>query len=327
MNPLISVIVPVYKVEQFLPRCVNSLLAQTYDNLEIILVDDGSPDRCGQICDEYANADNRVIVIHKPNGGLSSARNAGLDIARGDYIAFVDSDDWVDTDCYEKLYMLAVKYQVGFVYAGRYDVDGAADRETIGLCPEREELISGEEMATRIFHWDHVDSAAWDKLYARELFDGIRYPVGVIGEDIPVTYRLALKAERCALGNFAFYHYYHRPGSITTSPVSKRDYDIPNNAIEVYDYVARNYPNIIDSARFLKVRTAAWITQLLDGAPESIRSEHKNAYRKYRSILRDNLRYIISYPRFTASQKRDYILISFGLYRFTRNLFHFLKRY
>ncbi|HCI64916.1 MAG TPA: glycosyl transferase, partial [Clostridiales bacterium] len=103
MNPLISVIVPVYRVEAFLPRCLDSIRGQTYKNLEIILVDDGSPDNCGKICDEYAEMDSRIRVIHKKNGGLSSARNAGLDVAVGDYIGFVDSDDWIAPEMYETL--------------------------------------------------------------------------------------------------------------------------------------------------------------------------------------------------------------------------------
>lgn len=325
-KPLISVIVPVYKVEKFLPRCVDSLIQQTYSNLEVILVDDGSPDRCGEICEEYARVDSRIRVIHKINGGLSSARNAGLDIARGDYIAFVDSDDWVDADCYEKLYMLAVKYQVGFVYAGRYDVDGTADRESIGLCPEREELISGEEMATRIFHWDHVDSAAWDKLYARSLFDGIRYPENVIVEDLPVTYRLALCAGQCVLGNFPFYHYYHRPGSITTTAFSEKAFFFPETALRIVSIIENEHPEILNAAKHLRVRALGWTVQMIDISPLDVRKKYAEHTRKYRSILRSQISFFLRYPRFTITQKRDYFLISLNLYRFFRFIFHFFKK-
>ena len=118
MQPLISVIIPVYKVELYLRECIDSVLAQTYQNLEVILVDDGSPDQCGSICEQYAEKDNRVCVIHKENGGLSDARNAGIDVAKGEYIGFVDSDDWVAPDMYECLYKASVEYNAEFVVCG-----------------------------------------------------------------------------------------------------------------------------------------------------------------------------------------------------------------
>ena len=118
---LISVIVPVYKVEAFLPKCVNSILNQTYKNLEILLVDDGSPDGSGALCDAYARQDSRVRVIHKKNGGLSDARNAGIEAAAGDYLAFVDSDDWLEPDTYEVMLSAAERHHTQLVCAGRYD--------------------------------------------------------------------------------------------------------------------------------------------------------------------------------------------------------------
>lgn len=325
-EPLISVIVPVYKVESFLCKCVESIRNQTYTNLEIILVDDGSPDLCGEICDDYALKDQRIRVIHKENGGLSSARNAGIDVATGEFLAFVDSDDWIELDCYEKLLHLAEKYNVPLVCAGRYDVDGATGEEAVGMCPEKEELISAEELVNRIFRWQQIDSAAWDKLYAAWLFEGIRYPVGVVGEDIPVTYRLALRAERCALGDFPVYHYYHRPGSITTEPISERIFNIPDNTISVYSVISQEYPALLDAARFLMVRTSGWMAQLLDIAPECVRRRYQDRHRKYVKILRSNARFIAACPYFTATQKRDYLLVTFRVYRPMRMLFHFLKR-
>lgn len=325
-QPLISVIVPVYKVEQFLARCVDSIRFQTYRNLEIILVDDGSPDRCGEICDDYAKLDSRIRVIHKTNGGLSSARNAGIDVANGQYLAFVDSDDWVDTDCYEKMYALAAKHNVSFVYAGRYDVDGTTGLETVGLCPETEEVVSGEEMVSRIFTWNHVDSAAWDKLYARELFEGIRYPLNVIVEDLPVTYRLALRAGRCVLGNFAFYHYYHRPGSITTTAISEKAFFFPETALILEPIISQEFPAIRESAKYLKVRALGWTVQNLDIASVSTRRVYREQSKKYRSQLRSCIPFFLRCRLFTWQQKRDYFLISFNVYRCMRGVFHFLKK-
>ena len=150
-NPLISVIVPVYNVAEYLSRCVDSILAQSYENLQIILVDDGSTDDSGKICEEYAKKDARIQVIHQNNGGLSSARNAGLDLASGEYIGFVDSDDWIEPEMYAEMLARMEKYDAQLVCAGRCDVDGGTGEKTRGLCPEREECISGEELAGRIF--------------------------------------------------------------------------------------------------------------------------------------------------------------------------------
>jgi len=143
---LVSVIVPVYNVEEYLGRCVDSILAQTYTNLEVILVDDGAKDSSGAICDEYAARDARVRVIHKENGGLSSARNAGIDAAKGDWLEFVDSDDWIEPDAVESMLTLALEHRTELVVAGRYDVKAKTGERKIGLCPPKMEVISGEEM-------------------------------------------------------------------------------------------------------------------------------------------------------------------------------------
>lgn len=325
-EPLISVIVPVYKVEKFLPRCVDSLLAQTWKNLEIILVDDGSPDSCGAICDAYAEKDSRVRVIHKINGGLSSARNAGIDAARGEYLGFVDSDDWVDADSYEKLYRLIETYQVPMACAGRYDVEEATGEEKPGLCPPKEEVISGVETASRIFRWDHMDMAAWDKLYHRDLFREIRYPIGIIFEDVPTTYRIALKAGRVAMGNFSFYHYFHRAGSITTASLSEREYIYPENAIKIHAYISESYPEIRDASEYLKIRAIGWIVQMLDISDRETREKFAERQAHYVELLRDDLVSAMKNPYFTSANKRELLLLALRIYRPMRAVYHKLRK-
>jgi len=150
-TPLLSVIVPVYNVEAYVARCVESILNQTYKNLEVILVDDGATDASGAICDTFAAQDPRVRVIHKENGGLSSARNAGLETATGEYITFVDSDDWIEGDALEKLLAATLEHQVELVVGGRYDVDGKTGEKRLGLCPRRQEVISGRNWWEEFF--------------------------------------------------------------------------------------------------------------------------------------------------------------------------------
>ena len=317
--PLISVIVPVYKVEAFLPRCVDSLLAQTYENLEIILVDDGSPDNCGAICDGYAEKDSRVRCIHKENGGLSSARNAGLDIARGEYIGFLDSDDWMEPEAYGTMLAVARKYDVKLVCAGRYDVYG--EERKVGLCPEREEKISGEAFAGRIFRWDRCDSAAWDKLYHRSLWEQMRYPLGKICEDVPVTYRLALAAGEVALCPEPFVNYYHRPGSITTSAVSEKNFHLSQHTAQIYPFIRDNHPAIAPQARYQRVKSLSQMMLLLDQADDRTRERYTQQYALLRGQLAEHKNFILNCPWLGRKEKVTDLLLILGLYRTLRPLF------
>ena len=318
-QPLISVIVPVYKVEDFLPRCVESVLAQTYPYLEIILVDDGSPDACGTICDGYAQKDPRIKVIHKENGGLSSARNAGLDIAEGEYIAFLDSDDWVEPEAYETMLALAQKHGARLVCAGRYNVYG--DEKVLGLCPKQEAKVSGETFAGMIFRWDHCDSAAWDKLYHRSLWESMRYPLGKICEDVPVTYRLALEAGEVALCPKPFINYYHRPGSITTSAVSQKNFHFAEHTEGVYAYICKNHPAIADHARYQRVKSLSHMLLLLDTSGKEARETYAQQYIRLRKQLTEHIWFIVRSPWFTRKEKITDLLLVLGLYRTLRPIF------
>lgn len=205
-NPEISVIVPVYKVEQYLPRCIQSILRQTYKNIEAILVDDGSPDGCGAICDEYAKEDSRVQVLHKPNGGLSSARNAGIEQARGHYIAFVDSDDWIDADMLEILYNAVKKYDAQIAECSFRSIYPNCIREETACtaaCIEGTNLDALEG----ILDWNHFKSVAWNKLYARETIGDIRYPLGKLHEDEYTTYKFFYNAEKLVYVDVSKYNY------------------------------------------------------------------------------------------------------------------------
>ena len=208
MIDLISVIVPVYNVEPYLRKCVDSILAQSYSNLEVILVDDGSPDNCGAICDEYAEKDARVRVIHKPNGGLFDARNAGLDIMTGDYVALVDSDDWIDKQHLSSMYAL---------------VNGGAD---IAVSDVR--LVRTDETEICRFVYQQCEDIAdesifgyaWNKLYRRSIIGEVRFTIPFM-EDLPFNLRiLGEKNPNYAFTKTASYYYLKREDSIMTSPVS-----------------------------------------------------------------------------------------------------------
>lgn len=321
-NPLISVIVPVYKVEDYLGRCVESLLAQTYENLEIILVDDGSPDNCGKICDDYAARDARVRVIHKENGGLSSARNAGIDVARGEYLGFVDSDDWVDEHTYEWLLDMALTENVKLVCAGRYDYSSWSGEKTVGLCPARREVISGEELSKRIFLWDNVDSAAWDKLYHRSLFREIRYPLGVVSEDLPVTYRIALDAGRVGMLDKPVYYYFHRDGSITTAAFSVKSLQPSAHTEKILEYIQKEHPSLADYAASFHVSHLGYICMIMELAGKDILHQYSEDYRKKRTQLRGFLPFILKSPLVKKKDRLTWITICCGCYGILRKVYH-----
>ena len=223
-TPLISVIVPVYRVEKYLERCVKSILSQTYKNLEVILVDDGSPDQCPAICDACAEKDARVKVIHQENKGLSGARNAGIDAASGEYLAFVDSDDYVSPHFIEELYQLLqdTGCAIGQCRFSYVKGDGLVEESDSAFCIYRgeslmEQLYGPEEKATCFV-------VAWNKLYWAELFKetGIRYPEGRIHEDEATTYRLFHEAKKLAFLDRALYGYYTENGGSITSVFSAK---------------------------------------------------------------------------------------------------------
>jgi len=221
---IISVIVPVYNIEKYIRKCIESITRQTYHNLEIILVDDGSTDESGRICDEYAKTDNRIRVIHKENEGLSDARNLGLENCMGKYIGFVDGDDWLEDDMYEFLYQTLNTHNADIAVCGHYlEDDGGvyASEYTDGSL----KVYNCHEAVCAIVKDKEIHSFAWDKLYKRELFDEIRYPSGRYVQDIFTTYKVFMKADRVVCHNKPKYYYYQRVDSIQRTRGSKLNWD------------------------------------------------------------------------------------------------------
>lgn len=241
--PKISVIVPVYKVEKYLDQCVSSIINQTYKNLEIILVDDGSPDSCPELCDRYAKQDGRVRVIHKANGGLSSARNAGLDTATGDVIAFVDSDDWIDCDAYEKMMDLKNATGAEIVCCDGVRTDGKKFyKKEFHNKPDGEVVDKAQVVKELLL--DQIGSQVWKCLYNKVCWENIRFPVGRLYEDIPVTFRVVENAEKIAFTNVPFYKYRVNANGISRSVHPLKSYHIYLGFKEHYEYAEQHYPDI-----------------------------------------------------------------------------------
>lgn len=239
---LISVIVPIYNVEKYLDRCVKSICEQSYRNLEIILVDDGSGDMCGAMCDTYANHDSRVLVVHKENGGLSDARNAGLNICSGTYVTFIDSDDYIEHDYIETLYSALVENQAD-ISIGDYfyetenglTINSYLNSGKVRILDQKEAI--GELCKLKLF-----SNSAWGKLYPTKFFLDIRYPKGKIYEDIPITYRLILKAGKIAFCEKPIYHYIYRLQAISKGNFKPQRLDALQFVRQMKDDIAQIYP-------------------------------------------------------------------------------------
>ena len=254
MSELITVIIPVYNVEKYISKCIDSVLGQTYDNLEVILIDDGSTDNSGIICDGYAQKNDNVIVIHKQNGGLSSARNAGMKILHGKYVMFLDSDDWIEKETVRCLFelirsndadMAAVRFNP--VYSD--DSENKADN-TNGISVFNKE----EALATFLFN-GYLSPCACGKLWRVKDWEGITFPEGKLFEDQFTIYKVLERIEKSILSDNKYYNYLKRENSIGHSAFSQKTYDLYEAINTEYKYLSSNYPSIISS---LNVALVTW---------------------------------------------------------------------
>lgn len=248
MNPLISVIVPIYNVEKYLARCVDSIVNQTYKNLEIILVDDGSPDLCPQMCDDYAEKDNRIKVVHKKNGGLSDARNAGMAVATGEYISFIDSDDYVSDDFFECLLDVMNKKNSDIAECSvvKFYEDNRFDEFSDDLSVKTYDTQDAMSalIAENPFH-QHV----WNKLYKTELIKDIPYAVGKLNEDEFWTYQVFGRANKVSKLNKTMYYYFQRNSSIMGVGYNIRRLDALEGKANRQKYIENNFPDLSAQAK------------------------------------------------------------------------------
>jgi glycosyltransferase involved in cell wall biosynthesis len=284
----ISIIVPIYNVEKYLRECIESIISQTYKNLEIILIDDGSPDNCGKICDEYARKDDRIKVIHKENGGVSDARNCGLDNATGKYLAFVDPDDYVDNTYIEKLYNAIKENNVQMSQCSLLKVND--NKENLGMFgyPSKE-IKAGKDVLYDYYYAKQrfFFSALVSKMYDINLFKDIRFSKGRIYEDDFVSYKIYYNIDKIAIFNEALYFYRIREGSIMHTKFSIKNYDDlinreeqlkffkDNNEDELYDCAMYDYINMLS---ILYVQTKKYMPNSKDKQKE-LRSKYKSNYK------------------------------------------------
>ena len=314
MKPLISIIVPIYNVKDYLCQCVESLIRQTYDNLEILLIDDGSTDGCSEICDKYEKTDNRIKVIHKPNGGLSSARNAGLDIATGSYIYFIDSDDWIENNMLDFLSDKMAKNDADIVACGFYNSFATSD---ILATPEFSDYII--ENTPDIFYRMLPDSKnsirfmVWNKLYKRDVIGDIRFLEGQIYEDLHFERCVMQRVNRLLAISEPFYHYRQcRPGN--TSSLFKIQKLVKFEELDQYIC----YLEEIGIAEYVN----GYIKYALDSAIEIYSNASMlKQNQKIKSLIFDNYKKYYK-KNITISGKQKY---KYMFFRFFPNLYVFLR--
>ncbi len=286
----ISVIIPVYRVEPYLRQCLDSVINQTYRNLEIILVDDGSPDKCGEICDEYARRDERIVVIHQENGGLSCARNKALDAATGEYIGFVDSDDWIETDMYEYMLDNLMKSEAQIAVCGRIE---EFRRHKVFRGWEQSTILTAEQALKQLLEDAHMQNYVWDKLYQRDILDGIRFPNGKCYEDVEVQYRLLSKAGTIVCLPNACYHYRFRPESIANSLALDIRFHRYNASRQRSEVLIKEYPSFGELLDIQRIICAAPIWSAYYANPRDVRKLYSDEIqnisffvRRHRSLIK-----------------------------------------
>lgn len=237
----LSVIVPIYNMEKYLKKCLDSILNQTYKDMEIILVDDGSNDSSPEICDSYIGIDNRIKVFHKKNGGLSDAKNFGIKKAKGKYITFVDSDDWIENNMYSDMLEYMKESKADISICGRYIdyEDGKTEKWFNSNFLE----MNNKEALISLNSFQNFDMASWDKIYKRRLFDNIEFPVGKKCEDAYTTYLLFEKSSKIIYIPQCYYHYFQRNGSISRSKSLNMDYIYA--AKEQMIYFSKKHPELL----------------------------------------------------------------------------------
>ena len=285
---MISIIVPVYKVEPYLRTCVDSILHQTYEDFELILIDDGSPDRCGEICEEYKRQDMRVRVFHKENEGLAAARNFGLREAIGSYIGFVDSDDWIEPNMFQILLSRLEYTKADISISGYWYDKGSISKEA-----QLEARLYEREEALKALIEGKINNAVWNKLYRKELFDGIVFPEGRNYEDIAVLHEILFKAKKVVIVSTLEYHYRVRCESITKTYTAANMIDFADAFLRRYEFYRDEVKDLFSENKALMLKNAtrgiAKVWRWWYGCSTDEKKMNKDRLKKYERFTRDNL--------------------------------------
>lgn len=317
---LVSVVIPVYKVEKYLPYCFESIKKQTFENYEIVLVDDGSPDKCGKICDDFATLFDNVKVIHQKNQGLSAARNNGAKMSSGKYITFLDSDDVVSKDYIETLYTLVIENEADISVGLLVPFWGEESAEIKRNCSNKLEIFDTEKALEEMMYGQKFGVQGPDKLYKRDLVVNDPFPIGKLHEDQAAMYKIIANCKKLAYTNKPIYFYRQRNESIVHTRVTKEHlYGLEAVKMQL-DYINSNYPSVVNAA---KVRMAIVICKWIPGLANGTR-EDKQMFNYLRAELMPYYDSIIDNSRVTKALKVRLRAIKMGFYP-SMYIFKFMK--
>lgn len=326
MDSKISVIIPVYGVEKYLDRCMTSVVNQTYKNLEIILVDDGSPDNCPKMCDEWALRDERIIIVHQKNGGQACARNAGLTIATGDYITFVDSDDWIVRDTYE--YCMTLLDRVGGADVVQFDLTHVYPNNQ-SIVDRREEInvIVGKDILNYYLETSTKDGSysVCRCLFTASTAQKHRFREGKIHEDIDYKYKILRDSLKMVVSNQIKYCYWQEGNSTSTGTLKERDFQLYESAVELYKLTKdETYGKIAYYGKVKKARTPfSLLCKMVIWGVGDKRLQEREVAKKLIKELRSNIFFLLSAP---LGLKRKLMMVSLALnYQTTKMIISLIK--
>ena len=302
MDKKVSVVIPVYNVEDYLAECVDSVLAQDYSNIEIILVDDGATDNSGKMCDDYKSKNANIVVVHKVNGGLSSARNAGTEVATGDYIAFLDSDDWISKDYISYQMKLVEKYNADIVAVRHQAVWNDRAPEAIDYSSEKLFCYDREKALDAMLYGYDINVSAC-KLFRADIAKRHPFPIGVLYEDCGNTYTMFNEADVVVSSSLPMYFYRRRSGSIVHNTFDSRHLVLLEHVNRIYDFILKEYPSLSQSAGY---RCALATTMI---APLVLDAHDKETFKILQTELKKHYQDLAKNPR----ARRDIKIRGFAL--------------
>lgn len=320
----VSIVIPVFNTEKYLKKCINSILSQTYNNIEIILVDDGSTDSSSEICDRFREKDSRIVVIHKKNGGQSEARNIGIDIATGEYITFIDSDDYVTKDYIHFLLSLILENDAEISIASFYYV---VSNKEINNETKEFAVMSPEIAIKRMLLDDGFDMGPWAKMYKTEFFRKIKFPEGKFFEDSLTTYQIFAESNKIVFESKAVYYYINHEDSTVNQSFSPKKLDLIEMNKEMEKFIAKKYPNLTLEAH----RRVVWA--YFSTLNQVLKSEDLNIKNRYISELKGRIlnekKFILSNSFVPKRDKIGYLLLRlFGVkgYQISWSLYLRIKK-
>ena len=318
-KPLISVIIPVYNSEKYLNACLESVTGQSYTELEILLIDDGSMDSSPALCDAWEKKDSRVRVFHKKNGGQADARNLGFKMSHGEYIGYVDSDDTVEPCMYEMLLSALEENSLDMAVCARFNVNEKnGEKQELFALPSQE-IWEKREFLSRFLTWRNLDGSPCDKLFARHLLEGNEFPLGLICEDIPFVYNALKKCEKIVHIAKPLYNYLQREGSTSHSKFSEKTFGLVKYPCEIREDVLKIYPELSEEVDYF------YYSRILNFLNMLSPREQKEIFLKYTKIIRENKKAILKSQIFNKRQKTLTRLISLRLYVAVRRVYNILK--